>query len=176
MMNTNGSNGLETNSSGDFNEWRKQWLLGHFKERQIQNMQSTEVKNSGFWGWYVEKNKELQKKYNHLYSDITAKELRDQEKGWEGIDKLRQDIDSIRQQFILYDRGTIVGISDSLRQIGMEKEADEFISSQPMNLDTIAKLDRLFDALHENQFNDLQILEFYQTLSPGERIELGCRA
>lgn len=175
-VNTNSSmNGLGAGSSENFNEWRKQWLVNQAKERHLQNMQDMEIKNnSGFWDWYVEKNKELQKKYNHLYSDITAKELRDHEKGWQGIDQLKSDIDSIRQQFIRHDRDTIVAIAESLKKIGMNKEAEEFMSSQPMNTDTIKKLDRLFDALHGNNFNDLQILEFYQTLSPEEKIKLGC--
>ncbi|MBP2030513.1 hypothetical protein J2755_001447 [Methanohalophilus levihalophilus] len=177
MVNTNVPlNEYGANSSRNFNEWRKQWLVNQAKERHIQSVQEMETKkNNGFWDWYVEKNKELQKKYNHLYSDITAKELREHEKGWQGIDQLKSDIDSIRQQFIRHDRETIMTIAESLEKIGMKKEAEEFVSSKPMNSDTIKKLDRLFDALHRNNFNDLQIQEFYQTLSPEEKISLGCR-
>lgn len=177
MVNTNISiNGSGASSSKNFNEWRKQWLVNQAKERHLHSVQDMEVKtNSGFWDWYVEKNKELQKKYDHLYSDITAKELRDHERGWQGIDKLKSDIDSIRQQFIRHDRDTIIAISNSLKKIGMEKEAEDFVASRPMDADTIKKLDRLFEELHKNNFNDLQLLEFYQTLSPEEKNNLGCR-
>ncbi len=177
MVNTNISiNVSGASSSNHFNERRKQWLVNQAKERHLHNVQDMEIKTkSGFWDWYVEKNQELQNKYNHLYSDITAKELRDHEKGWQGIDKLKCDIDSIRQQFIRHDRETILAISNSLKKIGMEKEAEEFVASKPMDSDTIRKLDCLFEELHKNSFNDLQILEFYQTLSLEEKIELGCR-
>jgi hypothetical protein len=176
MVGTDSSSGKpdQDDSDRNFMEWRKTWLVNQAEDRHIQDMQA---KNRNvFWKWYAEKSKVLQRKYNHLYSDITARELREYEKGWRDIEKLKYDIDGIRQQFIRHDRDTILTMAGSLEKIGLEKEAGEFKSPGPMSAETIRTLDLFFDAMHENNFNDLQITEFYETLSSEERKNLGCKS
>jgi cAMP phosphodiesterase len=49
------------------------------------------------------------------------------------------------------------------------------LSSNPIEKKTIYVLDRFFDALHNKNFNDLQIIDFYLELTPEERVSIGCK-
>ena len=93
----------------------------------------------------------------------------------EGIDDSRDDIDYIRQQFLKQDRETVKVLADKLAKVGLEKESKEFLSLKPMHKETIQKLDRFFEVLHSKHYNDLEIIDFYLSLSPEERVELGCK-
>ncbi len=170
----------QTNSAEDFNKWRREWLVEKAKTRQKDSFdEGNDYKlTSGFWAWYLEKHKDISKKYNYLYSDITARDCRNIN-GNKDISTSTElnilNLDRIRQEFIKNDKETIFRIASSLKKIGLEKEAEDFISTNPMEKQTMQTLDRFFDALHEKNFNDLQIIDFYLSLSPEERVSLGCK-
>ncbi len=169
----------QTNSAEDFNKWRREWLVEKAKNRQKDDFtEANDYKlTSGFWAWYLEKHKDISKKYNYLYSDITARDCRNINGNKANPDSIDQklNLDRIRQEFIKNDKETIFKIASSLKKIGLENEAEEFISANPMKMQTVKKLDRFFDALHEKEFHDLQIIDFYLSLSPEERVSLGCK-
>jgi hypothetical protein len=161
------------NPDSEFNKWRREWLVKKAKERSSHGTrESNPDMDNGFWYWYMEKSAKLHKRYMHLYDDITAKEFR---KNKEGIDESNDDIDYIRQQFLKQDRETVKLLADKLAKVGLEKESKEFLSLKPMHKETIQKLDRFFEVLHSKHYNDLEIIDFYLSLSPEERMELGCK-
>ncbi|MCD4703650.1 MAG: hypothetical protein K8R64_05065 [Methanosarcinaceae archaeon] len=167
---------VSTDYSEDFNQWRKEWLVQKAKERHFQEHKELKsYSDDGFWKWYIEKHQKINNKNTHLYSDITAKECRNLDKG-EGydLDHIKKELDFIRQDFIQHDMRTIDQIVDGLQKIGMKKEASEFISTVPLSKDTLGTLDRFFDALHQKGFNDAQIVDFYMSLTSDERLSLGC--
>ncbi|NPE31884.1 hypothetical protein HNV12_28780 [Methanococcoides sp. SA1] len=188
MMNVNGSTGhhifklSSASTKEEFHMWRKEWLVENAKTRQLDDHKyaaDNKITN-GFWSWYLEKHKDLTRRYNHLYSDITARDCRELE-----MDKSKStnlsissgyvDLDHIRQEFIKHDRGTIEGMATSLKKIGLANEAEELLSLKPIDKNTMVVLDRFFDALHNKDFNDMQIIDFYLDLSPEERVSLGCK-
>lgn len=65
-------------------------------------------------------------------------------------------------------------MATSLKKIGLVKEAEGLLSLEPIEKKAIYVLDRFFDALHNKNFNDLQIIDFYLELIPEERVSLGC--
>ncbi|WP_135612874.1 hypothetical protein [Methanococcoides sp. AM1] len=173
---------LDTGSKEEFNKWRKEWIVENAKSRQLEVYQEmTNHNNSnGFWAWYLEKHNDLTRRYNNLYSDITAKDCREMEfSSSNGSDFSMNpgygDLDRIRLDFIKHDNEAIERITSSLSKIGLEREAQKLASTEPMDKKTIHTLDRFFDSLHENEFNDFQIIDFYLSLSPEERISLGCK-
>ncbi|MEA1984912.1 MAG: hypothetical protein U9N13_04600 [Euryarchaeota archaeon] len=170
-------NDEETDHLDDFSQWRKEWLVQKAKERHFQeHKEMKSYLDDGFWKWYIEKNQMINNKNTHLYSDITAKECRNLEKG-EGydLDHIKKELDHVRQDFIQHDMRTIDQIVDGLQKIGMENEASEFTSAEPLSKDTLIILDRFFDTLHQKGFNDAQIVDFYLSLTPDERLSMGCK-
>lgn len=166
----------------EFQRWRKEWLVENAKTRQIEDFRVTDdhKMTNGFWAWYLEKHKDLTRRYNHLYSDITARDCRELEREKPSDKELsispgNVDLDRIRQEFIKHDRETIEGMATNLRKIGLVKEADELLSLQPIEKKAMSVLDRFFDALHDKNYNDLQIIDFYLDLTPEERVSLGCK-
>lgn len=187
MINSNSLPGhhvarLNSSSKEEFNKWRKEWLVENAKSRQLDvYKEMTDYKTTnGFWAWYLEKHNDLTRRYNNLYSDITARDCREMEpcrpndSGF-AISAGGCDLDRIRQEFIKHDKEAIERITTSLSKIGLTKEAEELTSAKPMGKKTISTLDRFFDSLHEKEFNDFQIIDFYLSLSPEERVSLGCK-
>lgn len=173
---------LNSSSKEEFNKWRKEWLVENAKSRQLETYKEmTDCStNNGFWAWYLEKHNDLTRRYNNLYSDITARDCREMEFSKSNNSSFPTspgigDLDRIRQEFIKHDKEAIERITNSLSKIGLSKEAEELASAKPMEKKTISTLDRFFDSLHEREFNDFQIIDFYLSLSPEERISLGCK-
>ncbi|MCD4806666.1 MAG: hypothetical protein K8R13_03700 [Methanococcoides sp.] len=188
MIDANGSMGhhifslSSASSKKEFHMRRKEWLVENAKTRQLDDHRyaADHQVTNGFWSWYLEKHKDMTCRYNNLYSDITARDCREL-----GMDKPESmnlsissgyvDLDHIRQEFIKHDRNTIEGMATNLKKVGLVKEAEGLLSSNPIEKKTIYVLDRFFDALHNNNFNDLQIIDFYLELMPEERVSLGCK-
>ncbi|WP_440953626.1 hypothetical protein [Methanococcoides sp. FTZ1] len=187
MINSNSLTGhhvarLNSSSKEEFNKWRKEWLVENARSRQLEvYKEMTDCSpNNGFWAWYLEKHNDLTCRYNNLYSDITARDCREMEFSKSDnngfvISPGSGDLDRIRQEFLKNDKEAIDRITTSLSKIGLSKEADALASSEPMEKRTISTLDRFFDSLHEKEFNDFQIIDFYLSLSPEERVSLGCK-
>ncbi|WP_445474600.1 hypothetical protein ACT9XH_09490 [Methanococcoides methylutens] len=173
---------LDSGSKEEFNKWRKEWIVENAKSRQLEvykDMTDDKMGN-GFWAWYLEKHNGRTCRYDNLYSDITARDCRGLElsnsngSGF-NISPGTGDLDRIRKDFIKHDHEAIERITSSLSKIGLAKEAEELASDKPMAKKTISTLDRFFDSLHDNEFNDFQIIDFYLSLSPEERVSLGCK-
>lgn len=188
MVSANGSTGhhnfrlSSASSKEEFHMWRKEWLVENAKARQLEDYRyaADHKITNGFWSWYLEKHKDLTCRYNNLYSDITARDCRELE-----MDKPESmnlsissgyvNLDHIRQEFIKNDRETIECMVISLKKVGLVKEAEGLLSLKPIEKKTIYVLDRFFDALHNKNFNDLQIIDFYLELTPEERVSIGCK-